>query len=232
MPKQTTTYLGGSPQRLTEADVVALARAHTFGLPVGFFVGMALRESGYCTNEIDTDYDEDGNPRPNKTYGLLMINRAEAAGALNLIEAVDPSLLADPAKNLAVGATIFARYKAALELAAGTRGDSPYTDDEMAAYVAIAHNIGIGIPGGSKGMVPSVLRSGIDWADFKSRNPSMSRQASYGDTVIDYVRKYPELGNGSDTWWVKLALLVAVIVIAAQPSGPDKALARIVGAIT
>lgn len=207
MPYQTTTYVGGAPQQLTEDQVVALARQHTFGLPVGFFVGMALRESAFTANQVDTDYDSEGNPRPAKTYGLLMLRRDEAAKALGIAETLAPeAMLVDPATNLAIGAQVFARYQSALELAAGQRGDSPYYGEEMAAYVGLAHNWGLAR------QVRSVLSHGIDWATFAARNATeWPRQVRYGNTIIDYVRKYPDTGNGRDVWWLKAASLVAVL---------------------
>lgn len=218
MPQQDNAFVGGAPRTLDESEVVALARQHTFGLPVGFFVGMAYRESGFTANQVDTDYDKEGNPRDAKTYGLLMLRRDEAAKALGLAETLAPeSTLIDPATNLRIGAQVFARYKSALELAAGQRGDSPYYAEELAAYVGLAHNWGL------SRQVKSVLSYGIDWPTFAARNATeWPRQVRYGNTIIEYVKKYPDVGGGFDAWWLKAGVVALLVYLAFNPGMAER----------
>lgn len=212
MPSQTTTYLNGDRSVLSEDDVLALARSASFGVPVGFIVGMAVRESGLHPYEIDTDYDADGNPRTLKTYGLLQVNRLDAAVAL---VSPDEDSLCDPATNIKIGSTVLDKYRTTLNLAAG---GSSYSEDDMLCYMAWAHNNGIGA------VAASVTKYGLDWAALKSRpqNTYMTgRLIPYAEAILAYAKKYPgdpssgaayeEGTSDADVeWWVKLAALGCV----------------------
>ena len=201
MPVQTTTYEGGAARNLSESQVVALARACAFGVPVGFIVGMAKRESGWTENQIDTDYDSDGNARENKTYGLLMVSRPEALGALSLAS-IDTDALLDPATNIKVLCTITARHRTVLAAAASNQ----YTEEDMLRYLCWAHNAGVGDP------LPGIRQHGLDWQAALDRNPAggyvRGRLARYTDEVIEYVRRYPEMGGGSDDTFGRVLLLL------------------------
>lgn len=206
MTSQTVQYQGGSPTRLSDDDVLAIARRSTFGLPIGFFLGMAIRESGKATNEIDTDYDADGNPRSAKTYGLLQITQSEAAAALSLA-AVDTDQLLDPDTNLYVGASTFDAYSAALAAAgfAAGAGGLPYVEDDVRKYVALAHNIGIG------SATRSVATYGLDWSALVARPQKdlfRQRQIPYCESIEKYSMQYPDIGTSSSSILPKIAIAI------------------------
>jgi hypothetical protein len=203
VPVQTTTYEGGQRVQLSEADVVELARAHGFGVPVGWIVGVAKRESNWSPNQIDTDFDEEGNPRPAKTYGLCMIRRSEALTALSLT-AIDTSGLLDPATNIKVLSTVTARHRTLLSAAA----PNEYSEEDMLRYLCWAHNAG---PGDS---LPGIRKYGLDWQAALARNPAggyvNTRLRRYTDAVIDFVNRYPEMPNGGDDTMGRLLVLAAI----------------------
>lgn len=219
MPKQTTTYQGGQAIQWSEDQVLEAARRVSFGVPVGFILGMAIRESGLKINEIDTDYDEDGNPREAQTYGLLQIRRSEALTALSLT-AIDAEELVDPETNIKVACTVFDKYRVALDAAA----QPGYAEEDMLRYLCWAHNAGIG------NALPSVVRYGLDWQATLARNSPGSyagpggRLQRYTDTVVEKANLYTtrttsddgsainsyEMGLGSDDTIFRVGLLLAV----------------------
>lgn len=197
--KQTTTYEGGSPQRLSEDDMVAVARRAAFGVPVGFVVGVAKRESNWTTNQIDTDYDADGNPRDAKTYGLCMITRAEALGALSLT-ALDTDGLLDPDTNVQVLCSLMAKYRIMLEEVA----QDGFKEEDMWCYLAWAHNAGVGQPLGS------IQKYGLDWEALKARPQNeyvTSRLVPYAEAIRTYAYKYSDVGGGSDDTILRVLFL-------------------------
>lgn len=204
--KQTTEFVGGARQRLTEEEMLEVARRASFGVPVGFVVGMAKRESAWTVNQIDTDYDADGNPRPAKTYGLCMITRSEALAALSLT-AVDTDGLLDPDTNVHVLCTILARYRTALEAVA----QEGYTEEDLWCYLAWAHNAGIGQA------VKSVRTYGLDWEALKRRPQNeyvTGRLVPYAEEIRSFAWRYtdattgaPEIGSGSDDTVLRLLFL-------------------------
>lgn len=204
MPKQTTTYYGGDRGQMSASDVADIARRVGFGVPVGWIVGVASRESGFKANQIDTDYDLEGNPREAKTYGLCMITREEAIKSLSL-SAISPEDLLDPETNIKVMCTMAARLREALSVAASNE----YTEEDMLRYMCWAHNAGLGIakPGGC---VASVVKYGLDWNAAVSRNMGSAyfdRLTRYTDEVISYVNAYPDTGVGSDDTLLRLLFL-------------------------
>ena len=197
--RQTTTFEGGERQRLTEEQMVEVARRATFGVPVGFVVGMAKRESAWTVNQIDTDYDAEGNPRPAKTYGLCMITQAEALAALSLA-AVDTDQLLDPDTNVSVLCTLLARYRTALEAVA----QEGYREEDLWCYLAWAHNAGIGQA------VKSVRTYGLDWEALKARPQNeyvTGRLIPYAEEIRSFAWKYQETGGGSDDTILRVLFL-------------------------
>lgn len=221
--KQTTTYHGGSPIRLDEATMAQYARAYGFGVPVGFLVGMAKRESNWTVNQIDLDYDKDtGDAKTGQeTYGLCMVRRSEAIGALSLT-AIDTDGLLDPSTNIKVMSTMLARFRTALSAVA----QDGYAEDDMLRYLCWAHNAGLGQA------LKSVRTYGLDWPALEARNYAnpgngymTTRMIPYANDVLSYVKKYTtvtvdeetgqpeetyEEGKGSDDTWMRVGLLLLV----------------------
>lgn len=202
---------GGSRLRLSEAEFVAKATVATWGLPVGFFLGMAERESGLAWNEEDTDYDENGEARDTRTYGLLQLSRKEMAAALDL-GAIDPSFAIEPEANLRAGAATMARLSDALKLKAS---NSDYSDEDLMRYICWAHNAGLG--GDQAGT--SAEKYGIDWQACLARNSPGSyagpggRLEKYSDAVIERARQYPFVGGGSDSSLFRLAVIAGALYL-------------------
>lgn len=208
------TYVNGDSSTLDESDVVALAQANTYGLPVGCFVGIANKESGYQPNLVSTDLDKNGNPRLLKTYGLLQLNFTDAGKALKLVKtmqfAVSPESLVDPVINMQVGAAVFNVYANELRAAAATHGGVP-SDADLCAYVGLVHNWGF-----SLNTLPGIVAHGLDTDAFATRNAGLhDRQVAYMAQVFASTQQYPDVGGGpGNQWLIRAAAVVGCLALA------------------
>ncbi len=116
-------------------------------IPPQYFVATAEHESGFCTNEIDTE------PTTKQSFGLYQVDDGEAA------DVGEPSAdLLDPVICTRVFARLQERRLARLIDEFGRR------EPDIYAYLGLAHNEGLGAA------QKTLRRYGMDWAEYKRRN--------------------------------------------------------------
>ncbi len=204
---------GGAPLYLDASEVEAAVRANTSVVPVGFFVGMIERESGGKWNEVDTDYDEAGEPRTGlDTYGLCQVRKSEFLRALSL-GAVSDEAACDPATNLQAFSNLMGTNLAAI------RAASPDAlDFDVWCYLAWSHNAGLG------SALKSIATYGLDWEAAKARPQNAwftTRLIPYAEHIANRVGDFTsydpqtggtvsEVGNGTNTMLLRLGLLALI----------------------
>lgn len=222
-PSQNVWYLRADGTRsrsrdealyVDEGEIILRARRSTTVLPPGLLLGIAENESGSggddprgCKyNEIDEDLDDNGNVA-GTTYGLCQMNRSEALKALKFGAAIDPDKLCDPDTNLLVAAAIFQDY--AKTLAAAADVDVEGAPFDLWAFVAIAHNVGMGVDhnatSGKKRALAMVQDYGLSWSTVRSATPYglvtlfNTRLGPYVDRVLARCSKYPLVVPGGSS---------------------------------
>ena len=171
---------------IDEGELVQVVRRYNRRMPVGFYVGSAMRESGviqrsglklYVTNEHDTDYKDDGSQYD--SYGLFQLSKKEVGRSLNL-----PTLfnMIDPETQCEAFTVVMEAHLDKILGAASL--DSPTYDTWC--YLAWAHNAGVGQP------VKSIGSYGLDWEALKVRN-ARENPAGYVTKKLvpyaEYIRK-------------------------------------------
>lgn len=215
---------GGAPLRLSKDATAQVVRDNTYGLPVGFFVALIGRETNYCWNEVDTDYDSAGNARAAKTYGLCQLTKTEFARALSS-GALSDADACDPATNCSAFARIINQNADTLDALAKSYGGW-ISDFERYCYIAASHNRGL------SDIVKKInATSGPNWQLENSKHVAGSqwfdREVSYAQDIAtaalnDYLLpssdtgggasddQQPEVGTSSDTTLLRLGVLVAI----------------------
>lgn len=201
---------GGAPLYVSQAELEQLVRDNTSVIPVGWFVGTVERESGRKWNEVDTDYDADGNPRTGKdTYGLCQVRKSEFVQALS-IGAISDESACDPATNLSAFSNLMGRNLAAIRTAAP---DAP--DFDVWCYLAWSHNAGLG------GVLKSIATYGLDWEAAKARPQNdwfRNRLIPYAEHIANRVNDFAsndpqtgepvaEVGHGTNTLAIRIGVL-------------------------
>ncbi len=140
-------------------DVRRLAILSSAIIPPQYFVATAERETGFCSNEVDTERID--QPDEIETHGLFQVDRGEAA------DVGEPGAdLYDPVICLRVFARLQEGRLIQIRAAAGG-GRLP--DDW--AYLGLGHNEGIAAA------LKTIRRYGEDWAEYKRRNANAARLA-------------------------------------------------------
>jgi hypothetical protein len=156
--------------RVLVAAQAAQASTGLTNIDPRYFVGTCFHEAG-CTNEWDTEIATASSPTGFQSVGAYQIGDEEArAYGFQLADMLD----FDKATTCMV--KLAERNRAALRSYAGIPAGAPdpdYTDPQgtawaggtMRAYLAIAHNHGLGY-------AQLTIRSyGMDWVSYKARNP-------------------------------------------------------------
>lgn len=180
---------------ITEPDLIAYVKAYSSKIPVGYFIGVAQRESGkvgdlFVTNEHDTDFKEDGSTY--ESFGIFQMGRTEAIRA-HIIPTADN--LIDPENNVKCAAVTFERnLDKIMDACRAYYGDYFTPQDELYCYLAWAHTAGYGEP------VTSIGKYGLDWEALKVRNHPGSwmidKMVPYAEFVLGETRRLYEFGTG------------------------------------
>lgn len=186
--------------------------AYSSRIPVGFAQGIQSRESGtltdgsLCSNEHDTDLQDDGTTR--ETYGLFQMGKKEASLALVLPTA---DSLIDPENNVKCAAVTFEAHLDSILSEANL--DDP--TDDVWCYLAWAHNNGIGA------VLKSIDTYGLDWAALQARQQNAymtGKLIPYANAVLSATQANMTMGDGSannyDAERLVVLLFVAGIVAA------------------
>lgn len=178
-----------------QAVADALARAGT-SIPAPFYLGVVSHESGF---KLDAQTPESGG---RVSLGLFQILAGEVnqsystAAFLNSLDAQAELMVRRTEAN-----------RARLRDAAGLAPGDPDPWD-MGAYLALAHNQGIGAA------LETVNTYGMDWVAYKARNPG-ARILAYGDDCLyDAGLRYR-----ANLAWGMAGLLLAVGIAAATAAG-------------
>ena len=175
--------------RLSETEVADFARSVGSSIPVGFFVGTALKESGYDPNNISTDYYPDGSVKK-ISYGLYQISDEGGleSQAVNMYGGINAML--EP--TAASGAFAFICETRLAEILNAAGLSAPTRDAYL--YLAWAHNYG------QPTILKSISQYGMDWEAAKIRNASLThfttKLVKYAETIYSFVEKY---GSGAQS---------------------------------
>lgn len=189
---------GGASSSTDAAAAVAAAWLRTGEkvIPPQFAVGTAPHESGYAVNIRDIE------STGHTTGGVFELDIATLSPFI-VGDAIAAGMPEKDVFNLDDACSIFAarcRYYLARIVSAAnayessnstgmTWPDAPPAGSQIWAYVAIAHNQGLGSASSGKGALGTIARYGVDWAGYKSRNPTVNIAVDrgsgiYGDDVI------------------------------------------------
>jgi peptidoglycan hydrolase-like protein with peptidoglycan-binding domain len=195
-------------QRVTGAQVVAAfdvaSGGHPTSIDVRYYVATCFHESGLGTNEWDTEVATQSSPQGFVSVGAYQIGREEA---LRFGFALEDMLELDKATVCMV--SLAEANRRALRAYANLPPvvpDPDYTDPSgavwiggsMRAYLAIAHNHGLGYA------KQTILKYGIDWTSYKQRNPADKIVShGYGEDCVTGGPYYPgeafDLSSGPRT---------------------------------
>lgn len=174
---------------IDEITLSNLISRYSNRIPIGYFLGVAARESGksgdlYIANEHDIDTQDDGSTYD--SWGLFQMGRTEA-----LLAHVIPTTeqMIDPENNVRCAAYTFERNLDKILAAAGI--DSPSGD--IWYYLAWAHNAGVNQP------VTSIKSYGMDWQALKSRPQNEYVTGSlvpYAEFIYQEAERVPTIGTG------------------------------------
>lgn len=170
---------GAEPLRAAPADIAAAWLRVSRRIPPTFAVGVALHETGYATNELDTEVSG------KQTGGVFQL---DVSGITDAVRAGFPEL---SPYDLDGACQIFAvrceRDLLPPLLAAFGGDEASFWARGGAGYLAWAHNAGLydnvhddGTK--STGPLSSIQRSGLDWTAFRQRNDG----TAYGDRIGPY----------------------------------------------
>lgn len=156
-------------------DVVQAVRSIGTVISESYFLGTAKHETNWCLNERDTEPPKPDGTRV-VTWGLYQIEQEEARDVglrdANLLEL-------EGATRVMIR---LAEWRRALIRSHVRLTDHDPDPIALEAYLAIAHNMGIGTA------LTSIRIHGLDWGGpdgFRARNPSMEFvQSGYGDDVL------------------------------------------------
>lgn len=157
-------------QQVLEAVVKAQATLSLTSIDPRYFVGTCFHEAG-CANEWDTEVATASCPPGYVSVGAYQIGDEEARRYGFALED-----MLDLDKSTTCMVRLAEDNRRGLRAAAGLADDKPdpdYTDSSgtmwqggtMRAYLAIAHNMGMGAAR------LSIQRYGMDWSAYKLRNP-------------------------------------------------------------
>ena len=155
-----------SPGYIAELAIVESRR-----IPVKYFVASAERESSFATNEVDTE------PNGYISEGLYQLSKSEASDV-----GMAGADLLDPVLSTRVFAKLQERRLSAIAKLTGNVLKEP----DVWAYLAIAHNQGLGA------CLKTIKMYGLDWKEYKARNPT-SRICAYGDACISGGSRWREV---------------------------------------
>jgi hypothetical protein len=191
-----TGALAGVRNTVTGDQVCTSWVKCTGTVPTKVAVAMAGHESSFTLNEHDTEISG------YESFGIFQLSRAEMYGPPALLPTGNVYDLDDSCKALAciLEANLTVILRVASAAYANGLGKNPVDAngnpiDDVWAYVAVSHNIGLGSelntnPGG-KGVLPGIVAYGLSWPDaFQQAHPSMTAQATYGSDAI----------SGGDSW--------------------------------
>jgi len=170
--RRTTSRRTGA-RLIPPLQVAELAWAATTRIHAKFFVATAERESGFATNEVDTE------PNGFVSEGLYQLSAEEADD----IGMHDADLL-DPVISTRVFARLQERRLSAIIRAA--IGPPILREPDVWAYLGLAHNQGL------SAALKTIKTYGLNWDAYKERNPT-SRICRYGDAMIDGGTRWPEV---------------------------------------
>ena len=146
---------------ITEADAIAALDRVGTSIPYAYYLGTAKHESGYYLYSTDPTSD---------ALGLYQVNPREAA------EAGVAGDLRDVDVNTRVMVYLAERNRSRIRDFLGLSDSDPDPWD-MGAYLALAHNQGLGSPGGTKGALgtlsqypPTNPQTYLGWTEYKVRN--------------------------------------------------------------
>lgn len=164
-------------------------------IPPQFAVGTMRHETNYVVNERDVE------PNGHTTAGVFQLDLPTLVPFV-LGDAVAAGMPEKNVYDLDDACAIFAarcRYYLARIFAAAAdynsaNGIAPFDESnppaDVWAYVAIAHNQGLGSASSGKGALGSIAQYGLDWSAYKQRNAGAVNIATdrgsgvYGDDVI------------------------------------------------
>ena len=194
--------------RISESDVYNLLAATGTTIPYTFYLNTAKHEDGLC---IDCPPSDNG-----ESFGLYQVNVSEQA------RAGVPGSLYDPAVNTAVFAYLSEYNRSKIRDAVGLGPNDPDPRD-MGAYLAMAHNCGLGTVLATLANYPTGDPTYLGWNEYKTRNwyEPKSRCGCAGGTGIcvygDDVLYDPVTGGTSaprrDLGFVVCAALVVAVGI-------------------
>lgn len=162
-----------------------------------YFVGTCFHEAG-CTNEWDTEIATKSCPEGFVSVGAFQIGHEEAkAYGFELADMLDLEKASSCMVQMAQHN--LSQIIAAAAMAAGRgksnafdceEGGELWTNGGLRAYLAIAHNHGVGY------VRATIANYGLDWGRYKQRNPT--------DHIVDH-------GYGTDcvtggTWFKKVRI--------------------------
>jgi hypothetical protein len=202
---------GGAPLYLDIEQLLAVVRANTYGIPVGWFVGMAEREIGgrnvggpFKWNEVAADFNEDGSSKGGDTYGLFQVRKSAFAASLSL-GALSDSAACDPATNAGAFCRRMNANLSAIRLAAPNASEF-----DVWCYLAWSHNAGLG------DALRSIANYGLDWDAAKSRPQNdwfLDRLIPYAEHIATRATDYPDRGTSSDTGALRSVLFVGALAL-------------------
>lgn len=166
-------------RKVTEAEVIASLQRVGTEIPVAYYLGTALHESGF---DLDTVTIENGGASPT-SYGLYQVNYDEMAKA-----GVSGDIL-DLDTNTRVMVYLAERNRNAIRAAVGLSGSDPDPRD-MGGYLAVAHNQGIGAALQTIASYPTGDPTYLGWDEYQQRNwcnlcgCDGGRICSYGDDCL------------------------------------------------
>lgn len=209
-------------------------------IPPQFAVGTALHESSYTVNEHDVE------PNGHETGGVFQLDVPSFSSSSGIIvgDANAAGMLEKDVYTLDDACAIFAsRCSSYLRrIISAAKLDAGNLPPDVWAYVAIAHNQGIGAA------LKSIQQYGLDWSAYKARNAGQVNIATdrgngvYGDDVItggpdwedSYASPFDDTGapipaptvDAATSTKIRLGLLALLVLLVAlsllQPRSPLK----------
>jgi hypothetical protein len=187
-PDGTRTGDRSWAHHVAPVDVVNAWRNVSSRIPARFAVGSALHESGYAVNEIDAGDQGDGSD----SIGIFQLSKAEAS------DAGHP--LAD-LTDLDQAATVFAitmHKKLDAIVKATNDGNDLYDDDDLWAFLQIAHNQGLGAA------LATIKAHGANYSGpggYRERNIGINKPGFNGPHIIAYADDVISGGHDWDPSW-------------------------------
>lgn len=188
-------------QRVTPRDLAAMAKSvmayrarpegYSSDVPLHYFVATAEEESSHALN---LHYQEPPGTDPPETFGVYQISASEAARY-----GVRPEQMYELGPATSVMVSLARLHLDQIAWACAAQGYRELPVPDLWAYLAIAHNQGIGtyaLDGG--GALGTIRRNGVDWAAYKIRNAHLGLPIitnGYGDSCLDGGERWAEVGD-------------------------------------